>query len=454
MTAPSYPPPRARFGWVLFDWSAQPFFTLVTTFIFAPYFTSAVADNPAHGQSLWGYATGVAGLCIACLSPLLGSIADASGPRKPWIAFFGAFLVMGCWLLWFAQPGAPYAIAFALTGYVVATLGAEFATVFNNAMMPSLAPPEKLGRLSGTGWAVGYAGGLSSLVIALGFFATNPDTGLTLLGQAPAFGLDALTREGDRVSGPFSALWFIVFVIPLFLFTPDVAKTGLSLRDAMREGLVHLTHSLRSLRGKPDLARFLLANMIYADGLAALFAFAGIYAAGVFGWGSTQIGVFGILLTIAATFGAWMGGRFDDAFGPKPVIAVALIVLMVASLGIVGTGPTRALYIFAVTPPDPNVLFSGTAERVYIALGLLIGLVAGPLQAASRSFLVRLSNPEEIGQNFGLLALSGKVTSFLGPTLVALMTTLTASQRGGVAVLIAFFAIGFLLIVRVRRSEA
>lgn len=452
MAPVSYPPPRARLGWVLFDWSAQPFFTLVTTFIFAPYFTSVVAQTPAQGQSLWGYATGLAGLCIAFLSPLLGSIADASGPRKPWIAFFGAFLVIGCASLWFAIPGAPYAIALALFGYVLATLGAEFASVFNNAMMPSLAPPEKLGRLSGTGWAVGYAGGLCSLVIVLGFFATNPETGQTLLGQAPALGLDATTREGDRVSGPFSALWFIVFVLPLFLFTPDVAKTGLSLQAAMRQGLVQLKQSLRGLRGEVNLARFLFANMIYADGLAALFAFAGIYAAGVFGWGSTQIGVFGILLTIAATFGAWLGGRFDDAFGPKPVIAMALITLIVASLGIVGTGPDVALYVVTVTPPDPTRLFSGASEKVYIALGLLIGLVAGPLQAASRSLLVRLSRPEQIGQNFGLFALSGKVTSFLGPTLVALMTTLTASQRGGVAVLIAFFAIGFILILRVRRS--
>lgn len=451
MTRQSYPPARARLGWVLFDWSAQPFFTLVTTFIFAPYFTSAVASNPAQGQSLWGYATGFAGLCIALFSPLLGAIADASGPRKPWIAVFGSFLVVGCGLLWFAVPGAPYAILFALMGYVLATLGAEFATVFNNAMMPSLAPPEKLGRLSGTGWAVGYAGGLCSLVIALGFLATNPETGKTLLGHDPAFGLDATTRAGDRASGPFAALWFMIFVVPLFLFTPDLTTTGVRLSVAIRNGLQHLKTALRGLRHERSLAQFLLANMIYADGLAALFAFAGIYAAGVFGWGSTQIGVFGILLTIAATFGAWFGGRLDDRFGPKPIIATALVILIIASLGIVGTGPEIALYIFTVAPPDPTGLFTGVSERVYIALGLLIGLVAGPLQAASRTFLIRLSKPEQIGQNFGLLALSGKVTSFLGPSLVALVTMLTASQRAGVAILIAFFALGFVLIMRVRR---
>ena len=456
MTGKAYPPARARFGWILFDWSTQPFFTLVTTFIFAPYFTSAVVSDPAQGQALWGYATGFAGLCIAMLSPFLGSVADASGPRKPWIALFGTFLFIGCAMLWFAVPGAPYAILLGLLGYVIATLGAEFASVFNNAMMPTLAPPEKLGRLSGTGWAVGYVGGLISLVIALAFLATDPDTGKTLLGRDPAFGLDASSRAGDRASGPFAAFWFLIFVLPLFILTPDIAKTGLSLRAAMADGLQSLLHSLRGLRTEKNLARFLLANMIYADGLAALFAFAGIYAAGVFGWGSTQIGIFGILLTVTATLGAWLGGKADDAFGPRPVIALSLFVLILASIGIVGTGRDVIFFVVSVVPADAQAgLFAGPSERVYIALGLLIGLVAGPLQAASRTMLIRLSKPEKIGQNFGLFALSGKVTSFLGPTLVALVTGITASQRAGVAVLIAFFAIGLVLMLRVRlaRSE-
>lgn len=455
MTGAAYPPARARFGWILFDWSTQPFFTLVTTFIFAPYFTSAVVSDPAEGQALWGYATGFAGLCIAMLSPFLGSVADASGPRKPWIAFFGALLFIGCAMLWFAIPGAPYAVLFGLLGYVIATLGAEFATVFNNAMMPTLAPPEKLGRLSGTGWAVGYVGGLVSLVIALGFLATDPETGKTLLGRDPAFGLDSASRAGDRASGPFSALWFFLFVLPLFLLTPDIAKTGLGLRAAMRNGLASLRDAIAGLKGEQNLARFLLANMIYADGLAALFAFAGIYAAGVFGWGSTQIGIFGILLTVTATLGAWLGGKADDALGPGPVILFSLVVLILGSIGIVGTGRDVIFYVVPVVPADAMAgLFTSMAERVYVALGLLIGLVAGPLQAASRTMLIRLSKPEKIGQNFGLFALSGKVTSFLGPTLVALVTGITASQRAGVAVLIAFFAIGLVLIARVRTARA
>ncbi|MFN3497672.1 MAG: MFS transporter, partial [Pannonibacter indicus] len=208
-------------GWVLFDWAAQPFFTLVTTFVFAPYFASALAATPAEGQALWGYATSAAGLAIALLAPFLGCVADAGGARKPWIAALAVPYVMSCLALWWAVPGTGYGIAVALAGYALGTLAIEFATVFNNSMMGSLVARDRLGRLSGAGWAVGYLGGLVSLVIVLGFMAANPETGKTLLGADPLFGLDPAAREGDRASGPFSALWFLVFVLPMFLFTPD-----------------------------------------------------------------------------------------------------------------------------------------------------------------------------------------------------------------------------------------
>ena len=445
--ARTWPGPAARAGWVMFDWACQPFFTLVTTFIFAPFFAAALAADPVEGQELWGYATGAAGLVIALCSPALGAVADASGPRKPWIAAFGALLVVGSAMLWWAVPGAPGAVAIALTGFVVATIGVEFASVFNNAMMPGLAPASRLGRLSGLGWAMGYLGGLVSLALTLAFLAAPPQTGLTLAGIPPAFGLDPATHGGDRVTGPFAALWFAVFVLPMFLLTPDMPRTGRPLAAAAREGMAGLARTVRGLRGQRDLFRFLLANMIYADGLVALFAFGGIYAAGTFGWTTTEIGVFGILLTVTGTLGALAGGRLDDRFGPRAVVSASLVVLILAVIGILGTTRDGVLFVIAAAPPVPgDGLFATTPERVYLGLGLLIGLVAGPLQAASRTLLVRLAPPRDIGQCFGLFALSGKVTSFLGPTLVALVTGLMGSQRAGVAVLLAFFAAGLVLI--------
>lgn len=446
-----WPPRRAVTAWLFFDWSAQPFFTLVATFIFAPYFASALASDPASGQALWGYATGFGGLCIALLSPLLGGVADRTGPRKPWIAGFGALLVIGSSLLWFAAPGAAGAVPLALFAYVLAMIGAEFATMFNNAMMTRLVPPGRLGRLSGTGWAIGYLGGLIALALMLGLIAADPESGRTLAGTAPILGLDPAAREGDRFAGPLTALWFLVFVAPLFLFTPDAPRTGVTLAQAARGGLGRLKATLADLPNLPGLGRFLLANMVYQDALVALFAFGGIYGAGVFGWRTIELGVFGILLTVTGTLGAWLGGRLDDRVGGRPVILGAIGALLLACIGILSLDADRIFFVIAAAPASAgDGLFASTPERVYLGFGLLIGFVAGPLQASSRSLLARLAPPERIGEFFGLFSLSGKVTSFLGPTLVALATTLFASQRAGLAVLILFFLTGAALLAGVR----
>ncbi|WP_454915633.1 MFS transporter [Xanthobacter sediminis] len=435
-------------GWVLFDPACQPYFTLITTFIFAPYFASAVAPTPAEGQALWGFATGAAGLVIALCSPVLGAIADASGRRKPWIAIFGAMLVLGSSLLWFSPPGDESRIPLILAAFAVGTIGVEFATVFNNAMMPNLAPPEQLGRLSGIGWAAGYFGGLVSLALMLAFFATQPDTGLTLLGHPPAFGLDAAARQGDRLSGPFTAVWFMVLVLPLFLLVPD-PPAAMPMTVAAKTGLSRIRALVPRLKAQPTLTRFLIANMIYADGLVALFAFGGIYAAGVFGWGSVEIGIFGILITITGTFGALIGGWLDDRLGSRLVILTALSCLIMACLGLLSLG--RDSVLFGLLPtPSATGLFATVPEKAYLGLGLLIGAVAGPLQAASRTLLVRLAPPEHLAECFGLFALSGRITSFAAPTTVALVTALTASQRAGVAVLLVFFGMGAWLVAGLR----
>jgi UMF1 family MFS transporter len=445
----TYPPRSAVTAWIFFDWAAQPYFTLITTFVFAPYFATHVVSNPSSGQALWGFATAAAGLIIALLSPLLGAIADASGRRKPWIAAFGALLVIGSSLMWFGRPGDPSVILPLLIAYGIATIGVEFATVFNNAMMPTLVPPDRIGRLSGTGWATGYVGGILSLILVLGFLAASPETGRTLFGLMPLFGLDPVTHQGDRITGPLTAVWFIVFVLPMFLLTPDY-PSKLPVREALREGLLELRQTLSELPKRKSLAAFLLANMVYTDGLVSLFAFGGIYAAGTFGWHTIQIGTFGILLAIAGAFGAWIGGKLDDRLGPKHVIAGSLIVLLMSVIWIL-TVDRDSVLLFKVAPPVPGGgLFAATSERVYLVLGCLIGMAGGPLQAASRSQLIRMAPKDRIAQYFGLFALTGKVTSFVGPLLIGVVTAVTASQKAGMAVLVVFFVAGLMLLRRVR----
>lgn len=442
----------AILGWLLFDWACQPFFTLVTTFVFAPFFAAALAPDPVTGQSLWGYATACAGLVLAILSPVLGSIADATGPKKPWIAACGLVLFASSFALWFAAPGASYAIPVALVGFAIGTVAVEVAAVFNNAMIPHLVPPERFGRLSGTGWAIGYLGGLVSLVIVLGFLAANAETGKTILGFPPLFGLDSALREGDRITGPFSAVWFLLFIVPLFLFTPDIARSSLSLRDAVAKGVAQVGRTIADARRHESVGRFLLANMVYQDALVALFAFGGIYGAGVFGWQATELGIFGILLTVTGTLGALVGGRLDDRFGAKPVILGAILILCLVCLGVLSLGPDHVFFALATAPAQPGDGLYGTVpEKLFLLLGLVIGAVAGPLQASSRSLLARLVPAHEAGRYFGLLALSGKVTSFLAPLTVAVATALFQTQAAGPAVLILFFLAGGWLIAGVKR---
>lgn len=442
----------AILGWVLFDWACQPYFTLIMTFIYAPYFASAIVGDAARGQSLWGFATAAAGIVIALTSPVLGAVADATGRRKPWIATFGVLIVVGASTLWVGKPGDASTILPVLAAFAVGSLGVEYATVFNNTMMPLLVPREKIGSLSGLGWAMGYVGGMISLIFALGFLAENPETGRTLLGYAPIFGLDAAAREGERAIGPLTALWFVVFVIPLFLFTPD-GKRGKKLLPAIRHGLGSLGATIREARRHRDLGYFLLANMIYTDGLLALFAFGGIYGAGTLGWGTIELGLFGILLTITGTFGAYFGGRLDDRIGAKTVVLGSLVILIVCCAGILSVSRDTILFWVHVTPSSSgDGLFASASERLYMALGGLIGMAAGPLQASSRTLLVRLSPADRLAQFFGLFALSGKLTSFMGPFLVATVTALTASQKAGVSVLVLFFLAGGTLLASARIS--
>lgn len=441
-------------GWVLFDFATQPVFTLITTFIFAPFFAARLAETPVQGQALWGFATGAAGLVIAILSPMLGAVADAAGRRKPWIAAFSVLIVLGCAMLWFAVPRAEYAVPLAMIAFAMATIGAEFAGVFTNAMMPGLVPPQQLGRLSGTGWAMGYVGGLISLVLALAFLVANPETGKTLAGLMPAFGLDAASFAGDRASGPFSALWYLVFVLPLFLFTPDAPQIE-PVSRAVRTGISNLKRTILSAAAHKNVFLYLVAHMIYADGLVGLFAFGGIYATGIFGWSTTEIGAFGILLTITGSLGAFIGGRLDDRLGPKMVVMGALGGLILAGIGILSTTADSILFAIPVAPPVPgDGLFAAPAEQFYMLCGVLIGAVAGPLQAASRTLLIRISPTENITQFFGLYALAGKVTSFLAPMLVGTVTALTLSQRGGMTVLLAFFVLGAVLLAAVKVPRA
>ncbi|MEO5323787.1 MFS transporter [Mesorhizobium sp. CC13] len=438
-------PRRGIWGWMLFDWAAQPFFTVVTTFIFGPYFVSRMATDPAMGQAAWGYGIAAAGLVIAILSPVLGSIADQTGPRKPWIGCFAAIKIFSLCMLWFAEPGSalvPVVLLFSL-----ASVAAEFSIVFNDSMMPRLVSKEEIGKVSNIAWGLGYLGGMIVLIFVVAFLAGSPDTGKTIVGADPLFGIDPRLGEDARATGPISALWYFIFILPMFLFTPDSGK-GMAIGPAVREGLAELKSTLREVRKRSGIFRFLIARMVYQDGVNALLGLGGAFAAAMFGWTITEIGIYGIILNVIAIFGCLVASRLDTALGSKAVVVMSLVLLTLATIGIVSTGPGYTLFgLWQMPGADGPGLFSTPAEKAYIAFGLLVGIAFGPVQASSRSYMARSVSADEAGRYFGIYALSGRATSFLAPFLVASVTAAAGSPRLGMAMIILFLLGGLLVLL-------
>lgn len=435
-------------GWYFFDWASQPYNTLLLTFVFGPYFAEVARGyylgqgldaDAAAAQSYWGWGLAIASVIIAVLAPIVGAVADSTGRRLIWVWIFSAFYVVGAWGLWWVAPGGGSEVLFwAVASFGLGFIGMEFATIFTNALMPSLSDHDELGAISGTGFAFGYLGGLLALIVMLLFFTEGADTGRTFLGIEPLLGLDPEAREGTRFVGPFTALWYAVFMVPFFLWVkePHVPGQGLHIGRAM----AMLTDLIASLRYRRSLTAYLASSLFYRDAVNALYGFGGVYASGVLGWSIAQIGIFGIIGVIAAMVAAWIGGRADRAFGPKPVIAFCIVVLMLVCAVIVGM--TRDSFLGLAMDPA-----SGLPDQIFFACGALIGAAGGTVQAASRTLMVRHTTPDHAAEAFGLFALSGKVTSFLAPALIALATQISGSQRIGISPLIGLFLVGLILLV-------
>lgn len=406
----------AIFSWCWYDAANSGFPTVITTFIFAAYFTQAVAQNSTLGTHLWGNAVTISGIFIALMSPIAGTIADYYGQRKPWLIAFTSLVVLSSTMLWWVTPETS-SISFALTWVILGTIGHEVANVFYNAMLHELVPENYYGRVSGWGWGAGYVGGLLCLVIALVAFVNHPQW----------LGLDTSQAEHVRATGPLVAIWFVVFALPLILYTPDLPKKQ-PLFSAIHQGLSEFGRSLKKLWQHPNLLWYLLARMIYIDGLNTIFAFGGIYAAGTFGMNATEIIQFGIAINIAAGFGAFCFAWVDDWIGPKKTITLSLL----------------GILIFGV-----SILLVDTTFWFTI-LAFCLCLFVGPVQASSRSLLTHIVPNNMTTEVFGLYAFSGKATAFIGPWIFGVATLYFDSQRAGIGSTLIFVLIGFILLQRVK----
>ena len=446
-SAPASPAALRRIqGWMAFDWASQPFYTLCLTFVFGPYFAATVAEAmmgggldeqaaDARAQQLWSWTQVAIGLAIALTAPVLGAMADRSGRRLGWVWAFSAFYVAGTAGLWVMVPDASNT-TLALVAFAVAMIGAEYATIFTNAMLPGLAPRTAIGRISGSGYALGYAGGVAALMAFLLLFADDR-TGRTILGAAPALGLDGAAREGTRFVGPFTAVWYVLFMVPFVVRVrePRVAGRVVSIGGAFGD----VRAMLREVPGRPSLLAWLVGSMLYRDALAALYAFGGTYAALVLDWRTTQIGLFGILGAVTAMAASWAGGRLDARLGPKPVITACVLVLT----GVVAALCLTSREMVLGLPVAPG---SAAPDVALYGLGAVIGGAGGVLQAASRTMMVRHADPDRATEAFGLYALSGKATAFLAPLAIGVATAATGSARLGIFPVALLFLGGLVLL--------
>ncbi len=416
---------RSILSWCLYDWGNSAFATVIITFVFSVYFARVMVGDETAGAAQWSAAIAVSGAIIAVLSPFLGAIADYYGSRKPWIWFFTLIFAAATAFLYLGEPQAgPHNILFVLALLVLANTAFEVALVFNNAMLPQIAPRDYIGRVSGWAWGMGYAGGLVCLILSLVCLVGIGD-------RPPLVSLPTGASENIRAVGPLVAVWVMIFTLPMMFYTKDMPRTSLPMAKAVGLGIRQLGDTLLTIRHHGNMVRFLISSAIYRDGLNTLFAVGGLYAAGTFGMSFQEILFFAIGLNITAGLGAAGFAGMDDLKGSRQTVILSLCGLLFSGL--------------AVLMVQDKILFIG--------LAMVMGLFIGPVQSASRTMAVRLSHPDHVGQTFGLYSLTGRVVSFFGPAAYALATYVFDSQRAGMAMILLFWLVGLVILWTVREQE-
>ena len=397
---------------MMYDFANSSFANNVTTFIYAAFFTKVIAENEIVGTALWSRGVGIIMLIVALLSPPLGALSDQGGYRKRFLIFFTFLAVIFTALLYFPQQGQ---VTFAIAIYIIACICFEMGIVFYNAFLPDIAPPERIGRISGQAWGVGYFGGLLSMAIFMVGFVS---------AETPWFGLTKETHEHIRATNIGVAIWFAIFSLPAFFYLPEPPARQTDGKLSLAASYRRILQTFRELQRYREIFKLLLARLVYNDGLITVFAFGGIYASGTFGFTFEEVLFFGIIVNIAAGIGAWCFGYLDDRLGGKLTIQITLVGFVIAAT-------------IAVVPQ----------EKIWFWIaGILVGLFAGPNQSASRSLMGRFAPKNKETEFYGFYAFSGKATAFLGPLLMGVITQASGSQRFGMATVGLFFIVGGLLL--------
>ena len=417
---------RVVLAWGLWDWGSAAYNAVITSFVFGPYVVRGVVGDAQPGglsANTWlGISGFVAGLLVALIAPVSGQRSDAGGHRRRNLALWTG-LVVATMLGLFTVRDEPAYLYAALVLLAAGAVFQEFAGVSYNAMLPQVSTPATLGRVSGFGWSMGYFGGIFLLLICyVGFIA--PDVGW--------FGVSSAGGLNIRAVAVFSALWFAVFALPVLFAVPELPPGPKARRVAFLASYKLLVADVRSLfRRDPNAVYFLLASALYRDGLAAIFTFGAILAVSVYGMAQSTVLIFGVAANVVAALGALGMGAVEDRIGPKRVIMISLVGLIISATVLLFASGTTMFWIF----------------------GLLLCLWVGPAQASSRSFLARVAPPGREGEMFGLYATTGRAASFLAPGLFALFSGLFSDRVGILGIALVLLA-GAVALTRVAPPAA
>lgn len=413
---------RRIVAWTLYDWANSSFTTIVVSFLYSYHFVHEMVGDEVRGQSLWAWAVSISAIFIALISPIVGAMADRGGKRRKFLITSTLICVFSTAVLAFIGPSIPNAIFLAMAVFIVANVGFEVSGVFYNAFLPVVSPQEKIGTISGIGWGVGYTAGIVSMVIALfGFVGFG--------GADPWLALP--TEEGFNVRAVnlLVAGWFLLFSIPMFLWVRDEGPAGSS--GTVGEAIAELRRTFREIKRYKEIAKLLLARLLYNDGIGTIFALIGQFTGTAFGWDLSRAILFGIAGNITAGLGAFLFGFVDDRLGGKKTIMISVVFLTIGIL----------------------VGVSTQNETIFWVAGLTAAIFAGPNQAASRSLMARFTPKKQQAEFFGFFAFSGKVTTFAGPMLVGAVTTLTENARLGMGMIALFFIAGGIVLVFVNEKK-
>lgn len=434
----------AQFSWALCDASRVPYNVLVNIFVFSAYYTSAVSANGVEGQARWSFITAAGAIIVALTAPVLGAIADAGGRRKPWLAATYVIGVPAMMLLWFATPGMQSGLVFIGVAVILGNLFYEYSQIFANAMLPNVVPPERIGFLSGAGLAVGNLSGIVLFCFFLFAWSWNP---------TPLFGLDLARHEPERAVGILAGIWAVLFCLPLFFFTPDSPGTSRTMGQAVSHGIRSLIETIRKIRNYRNVATFLVARVLFYEGFIVLMLFTGVFASGILKWTSTMLIVQGLANSVAAAIAGFFAGWLDTRIGSKGATIVFVVGCLIANL-VLCSVTTDMVFFVHIDPAAAATggLFPTLPDKVFLVTQCSIAFVVTGGLATGRSLMAKISPQSMLNEFFGLFAMSGTATSFVGPAVIGVLTLVFQSQRVGVAVGLFFLVAGLLVMFKVREE--